>query len=311
MTLAAQDAHAFLVHSKFLNQKFGPQGSITGAEPAVPQGAQVMSTAAPAPAAPAFHARAARGHHAGGGRDSARRSGAAEARTGAPGRRPGDPLHRRAGRRGHPFRRLRRGWTVPSRSARKISTASSLMQGRFMQAQLVVSSLGVQGDQRDPRAARRAQPRPGGDLLQPRKLLGMIPFGDRLEAYFRKYESAAEQLQDQHGPALCGARRHAEGRHRHRGHTRQAVGGDEQAGRGIALATQLDARLEGRGLFSAGGHRSATRQRAAPGGAVLARQNLIDIQTQQAVCVNGYLALDVLKKAGREMMNGWAWPPPA
>jgi uncharacterized protein YaaN involved in tellurite resistance len=35
-----------------------------------------------------------------------------------------------------------------------------------------------------------------------------------------------------------------------------------------------------------------------------ARQNLADIQTQQAVCVNGYLALDVLKKTGREMMIG-------
>ncbi len=35
-----------------------------------------------------------------------------------------------------------------------------------------------------------------------------------------------------------------------------------------------------------------------------ARQNLTDIQTQQAVCVNGYLALDVLKKTGREMING-------
>jgi len=35
-----------------------------------------------------------------------------------------------------------------------------------------------------------------------------------------------------------------------------------------------------------------------------ARQNLQDIQTQQAVCVNGYLALDVLKKTGREMING-------
>ena len=35
-----------------------------------------------------------------------------------------------------------------------------------------------------------------------------------------------------------------------------------------------------------------------------ARQNLQDILTQQAVCVNGYLALDVLKKTGREMMNG-------
>ena len=35
-----------------------------------------------------------------------------------------------------------------------------------------------------------------------------------------------------------------------------------------------------------------------------ARQNLADIQTQQAVSVNGYLALDVLKKIGREMMIG-------
>jgi len=34
------------------------------------------------------------------------------------------------------------------------------------------------------------------------------------------------------------------------------------------------------------------------------RQNLQDILTQQAVSVNGYLALDVLKKTGREMMNG-------
>jgi uncharacterized protein YaaN involved in tellurite resistance len=35
-----------------------------------------------------------------------------------------------------------------------------------------------------------------------------------------------------------------------------------------------------------------------------ARQNLQDMMTQQAVCTNGYLALDVLKKTGREMMNG-------
>jgi len=34
------------------------------------------------------------------------------------------------------------------------------------------------------------------------------------------------------------------------------------------------------------------------------RQNLQDMLTQQAVCTNGYLALDVLKKTGREMMNG-------
>jgi len=35
-----------------------------------------------------------------------------------------------------------------------------------------------------------------------------------------------------------------------------------------------------------------------------ARQNLQDMLTQQAVCVNGYLALDVLKKTSREMIVG-------
>ena len=39
-------------------------------------------------------------------------------------------------------------------------------------------------------------------------------------------------------------------------------------------------------------------------GSFYARQNLQDMLTQQAVCTNGYLALDVLKKTGREMMNG-------
>jgi uncharacterized protein YaaN involved in tellurite resistance len=34
------------------------------------------------------------------------------------------------------------------------------------------------------------------------------------------------------------------------------------------------------------------------------RQNLGDMLTQQAVTTNGYLALDVLKRTGREMMNG-------
>jgi uncharacterized protein YaaN involved in tellurite resistance len=35
-----------------------------------------------------------------------------------------------------------------------------------------------------------------------------------------------------------------------------------------------------------------------------ARQNLSDLLTQQSVAVNGYLAMDLLKKTGREVMNG-------
>jgi hypothetical protein len=43
------------------------------------------------------------------------------------------------------------------------------------------------------------------------------------------------------------------------------------------------------------------------------RQNLTDIQTQQAVCVNGYLPLDVLKRRPRARLStaAPAWPPPA
>ena len=69
------------------------------------------------------------------------------------------------------------------------------------------------------------------------------------------------------------------------------------------FATQLDQRLEEKvkSLETSDPQKAqALRQEVL----FYARQNLTDIQTQQAVCVNGYLALDVLKKTGREMING-------
>jgi hypothetical protein len=79
----------------------------------------------------------------------------------------------------------------------EISIASSLMQGRFMQRNFV----GVE----DSSAFKALQDMRGhldslnpgkeGDLLQPQKLLGFIPYGNKLQAYFRKYESAGAQLQ--------------------------------------------------------------------------------------------------------------------
>jgi uncharacterized protein YaaN involved in tellurite resistance len=69
------------------------------------------------------------------------------------------------------------------------------------------------------------------------------------------------------------------------------------------FATQLDARLDEKvkALEASDPQKAqALRQEVL----FYARQNLTDIQTQQAVCVNGYLALDVLKKTGREMING-------
>jgi uncharacterized protein YaaN involved in tellurite resistance len=142
-----------------------------------------------------------------------------------------------------------------------------------------------------------------GDLMQPRKLLGLIPFGNKLEAYFRKYQSAAEQLKTSMGQ-LYAARDDMQkdviAIESTRGKLWEAMTKLAAASR---FATQLDTQLDERvrALEPTDPQRAqALRQEVL----FYARQNLQDIQTQQAVCVNGYLALDVLKKTGREMING-------
>ena len=187
----------------------------------------------------------------------------------------------------------------------EISNASALMQGRFMQRNFagIEDSPAYQAI-----AAIRAQldelnPGKEGDLLQPRKLLGLIPFGNKLEAYFRKYQSAAEQLKTSMSQ-LYAAR---DDMHKDvvdieatRAKLWDAMTKLAAASR---FATQLDARLEDKvkSLEASDPQKAqALRQEVL----FYARQNLTDIQTQQAVCINGYLALDVLKKTGREMING-------
>jgi len=187
----------------------------------------------------------------------------------------------------------------------EISNASSLMQGRFMQRNFagIEDSPAYQAI-----AAIRAQldelnPGKDGDLLQPRKLLGLIPFGNKLEAYFRKYQTAAEQLKTSMGQ-LYAARDDMQ---------KDVV--DIEATRGklwdamtklaaaARFATQLDSKLEEK--VKALEPTDPTKAQALRQEVLFyARQNLTDIQTQQAVCINGYLALDVLKKTGREMING-------
>jgi uncharacterized protein YaaN involved in tellurite resistance len=79
----------------------------------------------------------------------------------------------------------------------EISIAANLMQGSLMQRNFVgatdtpaYKAIAAIREQLD-----ELNPGKDGDLLQPRKLLGLIPFGNKLEAYFRKFESAASQLQ--------------------------------------------------------------------------------------------------------------------
>ncbi len=187
----------------------------------------------------------------------------------------------------------------------EIANASGLMQGRFLERNFVgaedspaykaIAEIRAQLDQLNPGNE--------GDLLSSNKILGIIPFGTKLQAYFRRFESAGEQLQKsmaQLYAARDDVQRDIADIETTRGKLWEAM---QQLAAAAQFATSLDAKLADR----VAALRATDPQRAtALEQEVLfyARQNLQDILTQQAVCVNGYLALDVLKKTGREMMNG-------
>ena len=187
----------------------------------------------------------------------------------------------------------------------EVSTAASLMQGRFMQrnfngvenslAYKAISDIRVQLDELNPGNE--------GDLLQPNKLLGLIPFGNKLQSYFRKFESAGEQLKTSMGQ-LYAARDDVQKDIVDIEATRSKLWEAMQKLAAAAyFAESLDKKLDAKvsELQSTDPQRAQSLRQEV---LFYARQNLTDILTQQAVCVNGYLALDVLKKTGREMMNG-------
>ncbi|NRF70929.1 toxic anion resistance protein [Aquincola sp. S2] len=187
----------------------------------------------------------------------------------------------------------------------EVSNASSLMQGRFMQRNFVgvedTAAFKAIADIRS--QLDELNPGNDGDLMQPRKLLGIIPFGNKLEAYFRKYQSAAEQLKGSMSQ-LYAARDDMQKDVIDIEATRTTLWeAMQKLAAASRFATVLDTRLEEKvkSLESSDPQRAqALRQEVL----FYARQNLQDLQTQQAVCINGYLALDVLKKTGREMING-------
>nr|WP_314861021.1 toxic anion resistance protein [uncultured Undibacterium sp.] len=187
----------------------------------------------------------------------------------------------------------------------EISIASSLMQGRLLQANFM--------DMEDSSAFKAIQEMRGhldalnpgkeGDLFQIQKFLGFIPYGNKLQTYFRKYQGAAGQLQKSM-QQLYSARDDMQ---------RDVI--DIEATRvklwdamqklkaAIHFAECLDSRLQQRVIALK--NTDAQRAKALEQEVLFyVRQNLQDMLTQQAVCTNGYLALDVLKKTGREMMNG-------
>lgn len=142
-----------------------------------------------------------------------------------------------------------------------------------------------------------------GDLMAPRKLFGIIPFGSKVRNYFDGYKSAQshistiltrlasgkdELLKDNAAIAV------------ERQNLWAAMGRLEQM---IHVSKTLDARLEAKAmeLESTDPAKSkAIRETAL----FYVRQRTTDLLTQMAVTVQGYLALDLVKKNNVELVKG-------
>lgn len=187
----------------------------------------------------------------------------------------------------------------------EISIASTLMQGRLMQANFIgmEDSSAFKAIQEMRGHLDGLNPGKEGDLFQAKKLFGLIPYGNKLQSYFRKYQGAAGQLQKSM-QQLYAARDDMQRDVIDIEATRQKLWeAMQKLNAAIHFAETLDRRLHERVQILK--TTDALRAQALEQEVLFyARQNLQDMLTQQAVCTNGYLALDVLKKTGREMMNG-------
>ncbi|MBR7801112.1 toxic anion resistance protein [Undibacterium fentianense] len=187
----------------------------------------------------------------------------------------------------------------------EISIASGLMQGRLLQTNFIgmEDSSAFKAIQEMREHLDQLNPGKEGDLFQPKKLLGLIPYGNKLQSYFRRYQGAASQLQksmQQLYAARDDMQRDVLDIEATRAKLWEAM---QKLNGAIYFAETLDRRLHER-VLALKAHDSVRAQALEQEVLFYARQNLQDMLTQQAVCTNGYLALDVLKKTGREMMNG-------
>jgi uncharacterized protein YaaN involved in tellurite resistance len=136
-----------------------------------------------------------------------------------------------------------------------------------------------------------------------KKFLGIIPFGNRLTSYFRKYQSAQTHIQSILGHLASGkdellmdnAAIDVE-----RQKLWEAMGALEQM---IHIAKTLDQKLEDKAAdldATDPAKAKAIRESAL----FYVRQRTQDLYTQMAVSVQGYLALDLVKKNNVELVKG-------
>lgn len=142
-----------------------------------------------------------------------------------------------------------------------------------------------------------------GDLLKPRKLLGFIPFGNKIQAYFDRYTSAQTHIQAIITSLIKGKDDLLQDNiaiETERGKIWELMGKLEQM---IIISKALDTRLEDNaaGLDSFDPAKAKAIRESA---LFYVRQRQTDLLTQMAVSVQSYLALDLIKKNNVELIKG-------
>jgi uncharacterized protein YaaN involved in tellurite resistance len=140
-------------------------------------------------------------------------------------------------------------------------------------------------------------------LLEPRRLFGIIPFGNKLKNYFDSYTSSQGHIQAILERLESGKKElHLDNAaiDTERAKLWDAMGELEQM---IHIAKTLDAKLEAKALeLDASDPEKAKALRESA--LFYVRQRTQDLLTQMAVSVQGYLALDLVKKNNVELVKG-------
>lgn len=187
----------------------------------------------------------------------------------------------------------------------EISLAAGLLQGRLAARNFVglEQSPAFDAIGRLRSELETLKPGPAALLLSPRRLFGFIPFGRHIDGWLRRYRGA--------GPELNQALREVYAAREDLEHDLADVLATEarlaEADTRLAAAERfierLDAALAERldGLLATDPERARALEQEV---LFYVRQNRQDLLTQRAVAAQARLALEALRRTGRELVNG-------
>jgi uncharacterized protein YaaN involved in tellurite resistance len=142
-----------------------------------------------------------------------------------------------------------------------------------------------------------------GDLLSMHRILGVIPFGNKLRNYFESYQSAQTHLKSIMDSLYHGRDELQRDNAAIEQEKQQMWGIMQRVQQYIYLGKNLDAALEARikAIDATDPERAKVLREEIQ---FPTRQKVMDLLTQMAVCIQGYMALDLVKKNNLELVKG-------